>query len=425
MGAVVRLNLLVAGAFVVALVLSLSGLLRQAKTDIARELEAGMAMADQMLAQAEGTPAQLERLLATELRHLQLVRLAPGVSPSPVIQDQVPAWFAARVWPDDMPLIERRQPLPDGSMLVLTADPGDELEEVWESALQVLILFAVAALLSTGAISWGVSRGLRPFGELLSALDQIQQGQFTARLQPCVVPEANRLASHFNRMAEALEREQADNRRLTRELMALQEKERSYLARELHDDLGQYLTGIRARAYLMTHTADNSVLVAQTAPLIVSDCEAMQQGFRRLIRSLHPVIMEPLGLEESLRSLAEQWQHSSGVNCQLSIDGLPVLDHETSTHLYRLLQEALNNVARHADASRVDIRLQSDGAQLRVQVLDDGCGLAEGVRPGVGLRSMHERARYMNAELDLASARGQGLALSLTIPLGTAASPTG
>ncbi|MBR9828340.1 MAG: sensor histidine kinase [Oceanospirillales bacterium] len=417
MRAVVRLNLLVGAAFMVALLLSLFGLTHQAKTDIVRELEAGMTVADQILAQAGGDPARLDALLTTELRHLRLVKLPAGVSPPPFEPEQVPRWFASWTWPADMPLIERRQPLPDGQVLVVMADPGDELEEVWESALHVFMLFIGGAFLSISAITWGVTQGMRPVGQVLAALDQIQQGHFTARLKAYSVPEANRLADHFNRMAQALEQEQADNRRLTRELMALQEKERAYLARELHDDLGQYLTGIRAQAYLLTQAADNQPLVSKTAPLIVRDCEAMQQGFRRLIRSLHPVILEHLGLEESLRSLAEQWQQSSGVQCHLTIEQLPLLSDETSTHLYRLLQEALNNVARHARASIVQIRIHVAHKQLKVCVDDDGVGFAANVRPGVGLRSMHERARYMNAELTLSSSAGRGVQLSVNLPV--------
>lgn len=417
MKAVVRLNLLVASAFMLALLISLFGLMRQAKTDILRELQAGMAVADQLLEQVGQDPERLEPLLAIEWRHMHLSVLSAGQSPVPLDMDEVPEWFASWIWPRDMPSIERRRPLADGRTLVVMADPADEMEEVWESALQVFALFMGGAALSILAISWGLSQGMRPFGQVLRALDQIQQGHFTARLKSYSVPEANRLASHFNRMAEALEQEQADNRRLTRELMVLQEKERSYLARELHDDLGQYLTGIRAQAYLISQVSGDAEKVSKSAPLIVRDCEAMQQGFRRLIRSLHPVILEPLGLEESLRSLAEQWQRSSGVNCRLGINGMPLLSDETSTHLYRLLQEALNNVARHAQATQVEIGMQVRGETLNVRVEDNGQGLSADVRPGIGLRSMHERARYMNADLHLLSAAGGGLRIELSLPL--------
>ncbi len=417
MGAIIRLNALVAAAFLLALMLSLFGLMRQAKSDIQRELEAGMAVAAQLADDVQLNPARLPSLLEADLRHLTLYKLSAGMSPPPLRIDAVPAWFADWVWPAATSRLEHRVRPPGGDTLVLVANPEDELEEVWESALQVFALFLGGALLSIGAITWGLLQGMRPFGQVLAALDQIQRGHFTARLQAYSVPEANRLASHFNRMAQALEQEQADNRHLTRELMALQEKERAYLARELHDDLGQYLTGIRAQAYLIGQMADQPVLVAKTAPRIVHDCEAMQQGFRRLIRSLHPVILEPLGLEESLKSLVEQWQQSSGIHCQLTITSLPLLSNETSTHLYRLLQEALNNVARHAHATRTEIAIHTHGSRLHVQVTDDGKGLASDVRPGVGIRSMHERARYMDANLTLCSTPGNGLKLMLDLPV--------
>lgn len=420
MRAVVRLNLLVAAAFVLALLLSLYALMHQARSDIRRELSSGMRMAEQLLTQAVRYPEQLDSLLQVELRHLSLQVLPAGVSPQSIAVSYrtTPAWFQSLVWPDDQPLFERRIPLNAQDMLILVADPADELEEVWESALQILWLFMGAALLSSAAITWGVSRGMRPVGQILLALDRIQQGQFSARLGSYSVPEVRRLAHHFNRMAEALEHEQADNRRLTRELMALQEKERSYLARELHDDLGQYLTGIRAQAYLLTKACDRPDLVEKTASLIVRDCEQIQQGFRRLVRNLHPVILEPLGLEESLHSLAEQWQRSSGIECQLTLHSVPELpDRESATHLYRLLQEALNNVARHAQATRVCVSLTRCGGNLSVRVQDNGQGFPENLHPGVGLRSMQERARYMNAALELVSVTGEGLLLKLDLPL--------
>lgn len=420
MRAVVRLNLLVAAAFLLALLLSLYALMHQARSDIRRELSSSMRMAEQLLTQAVRYPEQLESLLQVELRHLSLQVLPTGVSPHSRAGGgrATPAWFQMLVWPDDQPLFERRIPLNKRDMLILFADPSDELEEVWESALQMLWLFLGAALLSSAAITWGVGRGMRPVGQILQALDRIQQGQFNARLGNYSVPEVRRLANHFNRMAEVLEHEQADNRRLTRELMALQEKERSYLARELHDDLGQYLTGIRAQAYLLSKTCDRADLVEKIAPLIVRDCEQIQQGFRRLVRNLHPVILEPLGLEESLRSLTEQWQRSSGIECQLSLQTIPALpDQESATHLYRLLQEALNNVARHAQATRVCISLIRCGSHLSVRVQDNGQGFPAGLHPGVGLRSMQERARYMNAVLELVSVTGEGLLLKLDLPL--------
>ncbi|MGB2130630.1 MAG: hypothetical protein ACPHXW_04330, partial [Marinobacterium sp.] len=116
MRAAVRLNLLVAGIFLLALMLSLFGLMRQAKTDIQRELVAGMALADQLVEQVEDDPGRLDRLLALELRHMHLMKLAEGEFPNPPVNQEVPGWFAGWVWSADMPLIERRMMLPDGQV---------------------------------------------------------------------------------------------------------------------------------------------------------------------------------------------------------------------------------------------------------------------------------------------------------------------
>ncbi|MFF6496359.1 sensor histidine kinase [Pseudomonas aeruginosa] len=112
------------------------------------------------------------------------------------------------------------------------------------------------------------------------------------------------------------------------------------------------------------------------------------------------------------------WQEGQGIACELRLCGpLPPLDAAAGTHLYRLLQEALNNVARHAGASRVRIRLQRRGGFLYLSVRDDGRGCAADPAPGFGLDSMRQRARCLGAELSLRSRPGQGLALRLRMPL--------
>ena len=145
MRAVVRLNLLVAGAFLLALLLSLYALIHQARSDIRRELSSGMRMAEQLLTQVSRHPEQLEPLLEVELRHLSLQVLPAGVSPVSEERSETatPNWFAGLIWPSDQPLFERRIALDAGRILVLIADPTDELEEVWESALQTLWLFGI------------------------------------------------------------------------------------------------------------------------------------------------------------------------------------------------------------------------------------------------------------------------------------------
>lgn len=219
-------------------------------------------------------------------------------------------------------------------------------------------------------------------------------------------------------MAEALEQERQGNEQLTRQLMKLQESERGRLAHTLHDDLGQYLTGIRAQAFVISQVSERPEQVAETAQRIIQHCDEMQQSFRHLIRDLHPVILEQLGLGDALRNLVEQWQQTSGVQCHLQLPApFPELSGDFASHLYRLAQEALHNVDRHARASEVSLVLTHLPGSLRLQLKDNGSGLRADSRPGVGMRSMHERARCLGSALQLDSVAGGGTTIRLEIPL--------
>jgi two-component system sensor histidine kinase UhpB len=123
-------------------------------------------------------------------------------------------------------------------------------------------------------------------------------------------------------------------------------------------------------------------------------------------------------LAEAITLLVEQWQGRQGIDCRLRLSAqLPTLSAPDKTHLYRMLQEALTNIARHAGASQVRVRLQHHGARLRLLVRDNGRGAVQPQRPGVGLYSMRERARSLGADLRIISHPGAGWALTLSMPL--------
>jgi len=414
--AIYRLNLLVTAVFLLALLLSLFGLIRQGEKDIAREIGASIHFAEQMIEAVERDPARLQPLLNGDTRHIRFY-----LDKLPVVESEheVPAWFSELLQPDGaLSGKPWRYPLVNGQMLYVQAEPADEIDEVWESALALLLLFLGGALLSNLAIIWGVRQGLKPIDQLLERLEQQPAGKFRTRLQQYSLPEANRLARHFNKMADALEQERHGNQQLTRQLMELQESERIRVAHTLHDDLGQYLTGIRAQAFVISQAKTQVDVVGESAERIISHCDEMQQSFRHLIRDLHPVILEQLGLADALRNLVDQWQESSGVHCRLKLpDQLPALSSDATSHLYRLIQEALHNVTRHSGATEVALTLVCNGSELKLQLTDNGSGLKPQSRPGIGMRSMHERARYLGSLLQLESVAGGGTTISLDIPL--------
>lgn len=411
MSALARASACVALFFVGVTLAAMALVLHQARADVARELGAAQALVDYLGETARRDPASLQPTLTAHLRH---VRVQWGGTPAPAktlgFDQWVEGWLLAR------PQLPRQLQLADGRQVQISVDPSDELDEIKDSLVQLLWLCGLALLVSLLAIRWAVRRGRQLLGEVLHAMAQVSAGNLQVRLAGHGVPEARRLAEHFNGMVGALQQTRSDNAELTRTLLAVQDRERNTLAQALHDDLGQYLAGIRAQACLLRVVAAQPAAVHATALSLEHNCEQLQQGFRALVRDLYPVVLAHVPLPQAIATLLQQWQGQHHVNCRLwPGPSLPELDVASKAHIYRLLQEALTNIARHADASEVRVRLRRQAGSLRLLVRDNGRGAQLPLRAGVGLHSMHERARSLGGGLRVFSRPGAGWGLLLDI----------
>ena len=219
----------------------------------------------------------------------------------------------------------------------------------------------------------------------------------------------------------------ADNRRLAQQYVELQEAERKALARELHDELGQYLNVIKLDAVgLRDDQRSSPAATHQRTSAIVENCNHIHGALATLIRELRPAGLDELGLAAAVEHCVQTWQtRLAHVSLGLSIDGdFTTLPEITAVTLYRLVQEALTNVAKHAAAHHVSIRLARAGAgdlggeRVEVTVADDGLGTAAGLPTrGLGLIGMRERVMALQGELVFASAPGRGFELCARIPL--------
>ncbi|MGC5703135.1 HAMP domain-containing sensor histidine kinase [Pseudomonas sp. NFXW11] len=417
MSALWRINLWVTAFFAVVTLACAGLLLHQAVADVERELQSAEAVVEYLSDSAARNPAGLQPRLTQSLRHVRVHWLASGEVARMPAEAGLDAWLGRQLF-SDRRHSARELDLGDGRRVLIAVDARDELDEVWDSLQQLLSLCGLALLLSLMSIRWAVRRGMGLLDDLLRALQQVSGGQLAVRLREAGLPEARQLAEHFNRMTATLEQTRADNAQLTQALLAVQERERTYLAQTLHDDLGQYVAGIRAQVCLLRMVADQPRVVAHTAQTLELNCQHLQQGFRALVQDLYPVVLQHLPLAEAFGLLVSQWQANQGIDCQLRVtENLPPLSGPSKTHLYRLLQEALTNVARHAGASQVRVRLQRSGQGLRLLVRDNGRGAVQPQRPGVGLHSMTERARSLGGELRILSRPGAGWALALNMPL--------
>lgn len=413
MPALWRISLLVSLFFALVGAACLAVLLRQASHDVRRELDAAGAVLSYLKEVAERDPAALTPDFTGHLRHVQVRWLDEGEHAQPSARL---TWLERLLYPGQPPPA-LTVPLPDGQVLAMTVDPQDEIEEVQESLLQLLVLFCIALVLSLLAIRWAVRPALGVIKELLAAFGHVSQGRLDTRLADHPILEARQLAGHFNLMLSSLESARRDNDELTRSLLALQERERTQLAQALHDDLGQYVAGIRAQACLLQAVKDQPLLVASTARGLDDHCERLQDGFRGLTRDLYPVMLDHLDLPEAIRLLTEQWQAAQGIELHVQIDRrIPRLPLPVKEHLYRLLQESLTNVAKHAGATVVKVRLRVKEQGLRLMVSDDGAGQASERRPGIGLRSMQARARALGGSLVASNRRVKGWVVYLDVP---------
>ena len=219
----------------------------------------------------------------------------------------------------------------------------------------------------------------------------------------------------------------ADNRRLAQQYVELQEAERKTLARELHDELGQYLNVIKLDAVGIRDDAQTSQPAThRRASTIVENCNHIHGALATLIRELRPTGLDELGLAAALEHCVETWRpRLPGVSLRLSVAGdLGALPESITVTLYRLVQEALTNVAKHAAASHVTVRLERVGAagtdddRINVAVVDDGIGTAPRVPTrGLGLIGMRERVMALQGKLVFTSSPGQGFELSAEIPV--------
>jgi len=212
-----------------------------------------------------------------------------------------------------------------------------------------------------------------------------------------------------------------ENRRLTQRMFALQEEERRHIARELHDELGQWLTAIQAEAEAgARHCEARKEACRYSAQTIIDSAGQIHKVIRRILRRLRPSVLDQLGLEDSVREMLGQWhRHHPDINCELTLDGaLEGLGELIDITLYRTIQEALTNISSHASASRVSISLRRGPDHILLSVEDNGKGMDTHLpRQGMGLLGMRERIIAAEGKLTLQSMPGQGMRIEATLPL--------
>lgn len=436
----VRLNLVIVVLLCGLLAAGTASIVASARKAVAREMESTVKLTLELLAAASatadvGNPHALQRALAERLatlrkvRHLDIAVLNPEGGPMLVpmrptglsAETDAPEWFVRWVLPAT---VEYRHRISAPGMRVgeiaIRPNPADEIAEAWdESRTSLALLTGFAALVIT-LVYITINRAFRPVERILDALSGIEKGDYSARLPKFRLRELDRIATHVNNMVEELDRKDDENRRLSQRALAIQEAERRHLAQELHDQLGQSVSAIKALA--VSIRKDAGAEVRDNASTITSICDQVFESVRAMMRLLRPAVLDELGLVSALEQMAEEWNsHHDETACHLSVEGeVDTIAGEIAINVYRIVQECLTNVARHAKATEVGVHLARDAenSRLRLEIEDDGVGFdPEKVRQGLGLLGIRERVRSLGGEMILAAGADGGSAVRIAIPL--------
>jgi two-component system, NarL family, sensor histidine kinase UhpB len=389
--------------------------------------------------------ARLSRIIQdlNRLRHVSITRQedASGVKP-PVADDRdddrepssVPAWFVALVHPEttavNVPIAIHGRP---GS-LVITSHPDDEMNEIWDgivTQLQVGSAIAVALFLLTMLV---VNRALAPLQSLSDAMTNIEAGAYDTRVEPAGSPELAAICAKLNHLAATLGDAMEEKRQLAETAVSLQDAERKEIARELHDEFGPYLFALRAHASSLMRTAatlePNTDALRRHGDAILEQINALQQFNRRVLEKLRPVGLAELGLSEAIGALLRLWRESHpGVAIETTISpSLGETGETAALTIYRIIQEALTNVFRHARATHVEITVTPaptrqtgsaamDTNAVAVSVRDNGAGLSNDHKQGLGMIGMRERVLALGGTMTVASTP-HGVTVEALVPCG-------
>ncbi len=214
-------------------------------------------------------------------------------------------------------------------------------------------------------------------------------------------------------------------RRIARGVLRLQEEERARISRDLHDGIGQLLTALKIQLELLEQAAASAPDLSARIAGVRELAETALAEVRQLSHVLRPQMLDELGLEPTLRWLARTFQDRTGIEVDLSLGGVERRsDPDVETLVYRLVQEALTNVARHSGARAVSVKLERRPERLSVRIEDHGTGFHAGEllsardeERGFGLRAMRDRVEFVNGRFSLRSAPGEGTVIEAEIPL--------
>ena len=433
MGLRLRLNLLLSLMFVATLGIGSAILVNVFRDGVAEELTASVEQAAELVTivvsrlPADITDRQLERALKEivnigSTRHLRISTDPSANAPFNAEQLLAPRWFFDLLAPEPVGLIRVIDLRSKRRQVVIRADATAEINEAWREAVPLFLTLILFGLLANGLIYVMVGRSLSSLQKVGDAIQEISSGDYASELPAVGVSDIDRISARVNALAAELRRSQSETQALTRRSLTIQEQERRDLSQALHDELGQSINAIKALGVSIKQRSAESSEIGSSVQSIIDISSEMHSAVRDLMSVLRPSVLDELGLRLALENMVDDWNsHHEEVFCTLRFaQNLTNFDENLSINIFRIIQEALNNVVKHARAKEVNISLtlasELSSPQLSLVIYDDGIGFnTQAVSKGLGFRGIEERVEALGGKLQLDSGQN-GTEYRILIP---------
>ena len=394
------------------------------KKSVYEEIEAANRVATQVLKQVisiyqQGDEhkfieflTQLGRIRANEIiftnQHRELVYQSP---PSPYKQGRyAPEWFAKLITPTTT---AQTIDFPTGH-ITITPDPSRAILDGWEDIVHLFWLGLISLIVTNLVAFFLISRWLSPFIKIRTALESLEKGNHDIQLEKLHGKEAQSIGQAFNKMVSSvnetiqIKEEKAKTeaqlnlqQEFAHQLQTRIENERKELARELHDELGQSLTAIQSIATsLSTQAKEKYPEIKQISDLLVEAAKQTYDGMHGLIPRLRPIALEQLGLQGALNDLTSDLSKLHPNIEFTSHIKISKKDDSTEIALFRIIQEAINNAIRHANPTKIIIKLSEGNQGVNLIVENNGISPRDLSKSGhYGILGMKERADFLKADI--------------------------
>lgn len=394
-------------------------------------------------------PATLLGYMSPQLRHFRHVRTSfrnaegktslilnpPSLAESTKsLPDRAPQWFEHLV---SRSIETREVPVMSGGRtigtFIISGEPADEIAEVWDDLSEMSIVAGVLVVAMLAMLYVVLGRVLGPLSTFSKGMQELEVGHYGTRLNASNVQELEPIVTQFNALAGALDSMRAENRELLGHLITVQEDERRQVATELHDEAGPCLFGITANAgsILSLASAGSAQLreqINERVSAILTSAERLKTVNRGLLKTLRPIAIGRVSLEELLSDLVSEFEkRHPDVNFFLAIEPIaPRYGEAVELTIYRCLQQGLTNALQHGAAHNIDAsllvrqaELPSAGStsELVLSMTDDGTGVPDRTPIGFGLSAMRERVHALNGTCTVERAQPRGTAIQIIIPV--------